>query len=137
MSPNPFESAYEIIRMLDKYNKKFVLCTHAQDDWTKVKVSLLGKEIEKQISYLTVDINKKKGADSWKEATKLIDTDIQKTLVVGDNLEADIFPAIEAGCKYIIWMDRYEEGIPSDIYIPENMEIEIIVIKDLSNIRNL
>jgi FMN phosphatase YigB (HAD superfamily) len=135
VSPNPLDSAYEIIEMLDKYDKKFVLCTHAQDDWTKVKVSLLEKEIEKQIPYLAVDINEKKDANSWKEATQLINIDIQEILVIGDNLEADIFPAIEAGCKNVIWINRKNRKLPEDFQLPD--DISLFIIDDISQLNTL
>ncbi len=127
--PTPYDESYVILKMLNDYNKKIVFCSHAQECWTKIKADFLGKGIEKDIPYLAVDIDGDKNAQSWINSASLIDTHISKTLVIGDTLTADILPAIEAGCKHVIWIDKKGKGLPEDIQISE--DVELIILRDI------
>jgi FMN phosphatase YigB (HAD superfamily) len=131
-STDPYDSAYEILKILKKNSIEFVLCSHAEDDWTNVKVNLLGKELNIDIPYLAVGLSNIKNANSWKEAFKLIDGDISKSLIIGDSLDADILSGIESGCKNVIWIDLYGKGLSDDDVISDG--VKLIIVKDLSEI---
>jgi len=88
--------------------------------------------VGEEIPYLATDISLKKDYVSWQKAVKMIDTRMQNTLVVGDNFYADILPAIQAGCKNLIWIDRGDIGYPKDYVIP--FDVEVTIVNDLSEL---
>jgi FMN phosphatase YigB (HAD superfamily) len=125
-SASPYNSAYEILRILKEANIKFVLCSHAEDDWTNVKVNLLGKELDMDIPYLAVGISSVKDANSWKKSIAMINGNIEESLIIGDSFEADILSAIEAGSKNVIWIDISGVGIPKNASLPDSVNFRVV-----------
>ena len=131
-SPEPFQSASQLIKTLYNCGRKIVLHSHAQEEWTRIKVNLLEKLTGYTLPYLSTPINVTKDSKSWLRAFDIVKTDIVNTLVIGDNLEADIRPPIEAGSKYLIWMNRYKSCPPEDLNLQD--DVELIIVNDISDI---
>ncbi|MHC1716827.1 MAG: HAD family hydrolase [Candidatus Dojkabacteria bacterium] len=131
-SPLPYDSTREVLEMIQSSGKKKMLHSHGQEEVTRVKVEALRDLIGEDIQYLATDITLKKDSESWKKAVSMIGVNIEDTLVIGDNFYADILPAIQAGCKYLIWIKRREETLPEDFLWP--LDIQITVVKDLSEL---
>ena len=131
-SPIPYDSTRRFFDIVISKGKKKVLHSHGQEDITKVKVDMIKSVVGEEIPYLATDISLKRDYVSWLKATAMIDTRMQNTLVVGDNFYADILPAIQAGCKNLIWIDRGDIGYPKDYVIP--FDVEVTVVNDLSEL---
>jgi FMN phosphatase YigB (HAD superfamily) len=70
-----------------------------------------------------VDINKEKGPESWKYSVKRINTPIERTLMMGDSLVADILAGIAAGCRNIVWVNGDLNKLP--LWVREDTSIHI------------
>jgi len=53
----------------------------------------------------------------------------------GDSFSSDIIPSIQAGCKHVIWIDRFNKGLDKDYVIPDG--VEVIVVNDIGQILEL
>lgn len=134
-SPTPFESATEVLRTVTELNIDLLLHSHAQEEWTSIKVKVLESQLGSSLSYLATDINNKKDKESWLKAFDIIQTKPEETLVIGDNFDSDIWAPIEAGCKNLRWIDKLEEGIPNKYEIPD--DVELITIKDVKDVLDI
>lgn len=128
ISPALYDSSISVLRAITSLGLKIVLHSHAQEEWTKIKVSLLENELHENIPYLATDISSEKNFESWIDASNLININIKNILVVGDNLYSDIFPAMEAGCEYVVWLNNRKEDIPS------KKSANMVIIHDISEI---
>ena len=106
ISPPPYQDTYDTLKELIKKGYKIFLHSHAQEEWTKIKIDILEKELGIKIPYLATPITQEKDKNSWKKAIELSQTDINNTLIVGDNLKADILSSIEAGCKNLVLLNK-------------------------------
>lgn len=131
-SPKPFQSAPQLIKTLFDCGRKIVLHSHAQEEWTKIKVNFLEELTGYTLPYLSTPITATKDSKSWIDAFDIVKTDIANTLVIGDNFEADIRPPMEAGSKCLVWMNRYKGTLPQDLNIEDN--VELIVIDDVGKV---
>lgn len=125
-SPTPFEYTESVLKAFLELDKSIVLHSHAQEEWTKIKVELLEELVGAQLPYLSTGIDSEKDKESWLRAFELINCKPENILVVGDNFEADILPAIEAGCKHLVWLDTYDVGLEEKHSIPDDVELFII-----------
>ena len=133
-SPKPYEETAKILNILNSIGVKLALHSHAQEDWTMMKVDMLEKLSELNFdSMFATDISKDKDEEAWLRVFNDSGYDIEKTLVVGDSLKSDIYPAINIGVRYLVWIDRFDYGLPEDM--PE--DIEVMVIRKLSEIENI
>ncbi len=128
-SPVPYDSTKRFLDTVISKGKKKILHSHGQEDITRVKVNMINSLVGEDIPYLATDISLKKDYVSWLKAVAMIGSRMRNTLVVGDNFYADILPAIQAGCKKLIWIDRGDIGYPEDYQIP--FDVEVIVVNDL------
>lgn len=131
-SPEPYEYALKLIKIFDELGKKIVLHSHAQKDWTRVKVELLEKLTGVTLPFKFTPIDSDKDNESWINAIEMVDGKPENTLVIGDNLQSDILSAIDAGCKHLIWIDLRNEGLPQDLILED--DIELFVVNSLEEI---
>jgi FMN phosphatase YigB (HAD superfamily) len=134
-SPTPFEYSADVLKAFLDLDKSVVLHSHAQEEWTKIKVDLLEELVGEDLPYLSTAIYDEKDKESWLKAFELTKSKPENTLVVGDNFEADILPAIDAGCKYLVWLDTHSVGLEEEYTTPEG--VEIVVINKIEDILNL
>ncbi len=131
ISPSLFPYTTDTLNQIDKLNIKMGVYSHAQDSWTKKKVDKIKQEYKEKynrdldLSFFTTDINDSKDSLGWKKAAKHLNFTINNTLVIGDSLTSDIYPAIDAGYKYIVYL-HHSNPIPkiegsADVYITENL----------------
>jgi FMN phosphatase YigB (HAD superfamily) len=132
--PTPYQSVPNILKTFLSCNVKIILHSHAQEDWTKLKTEYLSKLVDYELKYFATPITEDKNKDSWLKAFKVINSKPENTLVVGDNFYADILPSIEAGSKYLTWIDRHEQGLEDKSLSKD--DVELIRIKDIGEILN-
>jgi len=80
------------------------IVTHADEDWTAIKVSTLG--IAQYVTAIhVVPARAHKTAAEWTKALNRFGFLPEEVCVSGDSLKTDINPAYEAGVRRLIWMD--------------------------------
>ena len=130
--PEIYPSIKDLLQSILKTNRQIVLHSHAGEEWTTIKAKKLSELIGYDIPYLATPIDQKKDMKNWLKALNLVNADPINTLVVGDNLEADILPMLEAGSRNATLINRHDEQIPEE-YI-NNEDINISVISDISEL---
>ncbi len=134
-SPPIFEKAPMLVNSFLSTSTAIVFHSHAQDDWTEIKINKIMKEcgLDKydiQLPYLGTPIDKNKDADSWLKAYKVaekyygINVKPDNVLNIGDNWITDIYPGLEVGCKNFIWIRNHTK--PSDDTVDEYGDIKIV-----------
>jgi FMN phosphatase YigB (HAD superfamily) len=136
-SPKVYSSTKEILELILSSGREIVFNSHAQDDWTQIKIQYIASLIEQRdtFPYVAVPIDENKDTESWLEAYSKVETEPQHTLTVGDNFNADIIPAIEAGCNSVVWINPREYELPEDFILPE--EVDLFIIENIEDLRNL
>jgi FMN phosphatase YigB (HAD superfamily) len=124
--PTPYEVAVDVLNTVVNSSRKIALHSHAQEDWTKMKAKYLSKLIDYDIPYLATPIDIEKDSRSWLKAFNLIKSNPKNTLVIGDSFRSDILPSIEAGSRYLTWIDRYEKELPKDFESRDDVELQIV-----------
>lgn len=126
------------VKTLHKFNRlgiKMGVYSHAQKGWTKIKVANIKKEylnrfqMNLKLPFFTTKITDSKDKLGWMNAGKHFKIDFKNTLVVGDSLSSDIFPAIEAGYGYILYLNHNKKG-----EIPTNKVSKVYQTKNLGSI---
>ncbi|MCD4811712.1 HAD hydrolase-like protein [bacterium] len=136
LSPDPFDGTLELLHTLLSFTK-VAICTHSGKDWTKIKTDSLKSRYRKlyknipDIYSYYVDINKPKNTSEWIKAANTTNSTPEKLIAVGDNFDADILPAVEAGYKYIIWLSLYDNDKEQDIKELKKQGVKIAIIKDI------
>lgn len=134
LSPEKYYGAEPVLDVLISDGKKILIHSNAQEDWTNIKV----KTFRHNIPYIAVPIKEKKDAIKWKVAFLRNEVEPENTLVVGDSISSDILPAIQAGCRNVVWIDNHSKGLPIDIVIPNGVNLYVVrSIKDLLFISSL
>lgn len=77
--------------------------THADEDWNRVKIrknfpGLLNEQY-------CVDVAKSKDKKAWQGAGRYFGVDMSRVIVVGDSLQSDVIPALEAGVGGVVWVN--------------------------------
>ena len=136
-SPKVYSSTKEILELILSSGREIVFNSHAQDDWTEMKIQYIASLIEgiDTFPYVAVPITGNKDTESWLRAYSKVDTKPENTLTVGDNFNADIIPAIEGGCKSVVWVNPRGYELPEDFIIPE--DVHLFIIEDIGELRNL
>lgn len=132
--PEMFPHIEQLFEILKRYDLKVALHSHAQYEWTRKKSEEIQEVVQMHLPYLATPISKEKDMESWIEAFMLVEKSPENILVMGDNFYADIVPAIEAGCKNLVWIDANNKGIPNDYMKPEG--VEILVVSGLEDLVN-
>lgn len=135
--PKVYSSTPEILELVLSSGRKVVFNSHAQDDWTQIKIQYIASQINQvdTFPYVSVPITEDKNAESWLQAYSKVDTKPENTLTVGDNFTADIIPAIEAGCKSVVWINPREYELPEDFILPE--DIDLFIVENIEQLRDL
>ncbi len=126
-SPILFPSSIEILNLLKKFNISKGVYSHAQYDWTKIKIELLKQLYQKkynrelELPFFTTDISDEKDLKGWSKAIEHLDFKKETTLVIGDSLTSDILPAINAEIKNLVYISKKDdipwEELPNDVSI--------------------
>ena len=130
--PTIHESIKDILERIIKTNRKIVLHSHAQKEWTAMKAQKLSELVGIDIPYLATPIDEEKDVKNWLKAFSLVNANPKNTLVVGDNLMSDIVPSIEAGSKNVVFIRRNNENIP-EVYV-NGKDINFLIISDISEL---
>lgn len=131
ISPSVFPYTIKTLNLIKNAGVKMGVYSHAQQYWTKMKVEKIQKAFRKKydknldLPFYTTDINDLKDSVGWKKASKHHKFEVKKTLVVGDSLTSDIYPAIDAGYRCLIYL-AHSNPIPkiekrARVYITENV----------------
>ena len=137
-SPQPFPYTIEAIHKIKTFNIPIGVYSHAQKQWTNVKVEKIRNEYFKKygedikIPFFTTNITDLKDKDGWIKAGKYHKTDPIRTLVVGDSLTADIYAAIDAGYKYLVYLSHTNKSVE----VEQRAHAKIFVTKNLSTAFN-
>lgn len=114
-SPSLFPYTVKTLNQIKKLNVNIGVYSHAQYQWTKRKIDRIKKEYKQtynsdlNLSFYTTDINDSKDSTGWEKAAQHLKFPIKNTLVVGDSLTSDIYPAIDAGFKYLVYLFHSNE----------------------------
>jgi FMN phosphatase YigB (HAD superfamily) len=136
-SPKVYSSTKEILELILSSGREIVFNSHAQDDWTQIKIQYIASLIEQRdtFPYVAVPIDENKDTESWLEAYSKVETEPQHTLTAGDNFNADIIPAIAAGCKAVVWINARGYELPENFILPE--DVDLFIIENISKLREL
>ena len=126
------EGSDSFLRLIYRIGLPFVFNSNAQYGWTKTKIDVFEEEIGAEIPFNAVDISKRKDAQTWIRSVDKIGKSIETTLVIGDSLVADILPAIEAGCKNLVWIKGDLEKLSFEI--TDNPDIHIWCVDSIKDL---
>ena len=132
-SPEIIDGALEVSKKIMELELPYIYTSNAQEDWTIVKVMKFQKELGvEDIKYNAIDIDKVKNEEDWLQSADIINIPIEKNLIIGDSLDADIFPGIRAGCRNLVWIGGDVNKLPLNIKEDPNIHIWCVdSIKDL------
>jgi phosphoglycolate phosphatase-like HAD superfamily hydrolase len=137
-SPQPFPYTIEAIHKIKTFNIPIGVYSHAQKQWTNVKVEKIRNEYFKKygedikIPFFTTNITDLKDKEGWIKAGKYHKIDPKRTLVVGDSLTADIYAAIDAGYKYLVYLSHTNRSVE----VEQKALAKIFIAKNLSTVFN-
>ncbi len=133
IAPEKIEGSVEALRYFKEQNLPFIFNSHGQELWTEMKVNTFADDLAVEaIPYNAVDINEVKDFRSWKQSADKIEVQMEYVLAIGDSLTADILPAIEAGCRYLVWIKGNPALLPFEIQNNPDINIWIVdSVKDL------
>ena len=114
-SPEPYSKTKYVIETIRSFCLPIIVHSDAQEGWTDIKIQRLKEDIGFTLLYLATDLKRKKGFESWKEAVTQIERDMSEMLIVGDSLKSDIIPALEAGCKHVVWLNHFGKELPEEL----------------------
>ncbi len=136
-SPKAYSATKEILELILSSGREVVFNSHAQEDWTEIKIQYIASLIDgvDTFPYIAVPITASKDAKSWSEAYSKVNTRPENTLTVGDNFNADIIPAIQAGCKSVVWINVGGYELPKDFILPE--DVHLLVIENIEELKDL
>lgn len=127
------------VKTLHKFNRlgiKMGVYSHAQKGWTKVKIAKIKKEylnrfqMTLKLPFFTTKITDSKDKQGWIDAGNHFKIDFKNTLVVGDSLSSDIYPAIQAGYGYVLYLSHSNKIME----IVSNKESKVYQTKNLGSI---
>jgi FMN phosphatase YigB (HAD superfamily) len=132
-SPKAFEGLKELFQLIVESERTISYHSHAQEPWTDIKVEYMSSISSMEpFPYLATPIDQKKDVEAWKKAINQSKQEVEEILVIGDNFEADIIPAMQAGVKNFVWINKLERSIPQDFVLPE--DVCIYTVNELSEI---
>lgn len=146
--PNLYPSTLRILNIIDSTEDiNISIYSHAQHNWTKIKVEkiqeLYKKKYKKQIElkFVTTPIEESKDSLGWKRAAEIVDTTLENSLVIGDNWHADILPAVYAGCKNLIWINRKrsltKERTDEIGFIKKKAKANVYIVNNISGVKQV
>ncbi len=133
-APLIFPSTLDKLHSINELGIKIGVYSHAQHDWTEIKIEKIKDEYKKKynkeivLPFFTTEITNLKDYQGWKKAGEYHSFILQNTLVVGDSLTSDIYPAIEAGYMHLIYLSHGRE-------VPEFKTIsKVYITNDISTL---
>ncbi len=133
VSPEIIDGSLEVSKKIMELELPYIYTSNAQENWTIVKVKGFEEELGVQgIMYNAIDIDKVKDEDDWNRSADMIDIPIEKSLIIGDSLEADIMAGIRAGCRNLVWIGGDLEMLPLEIR--ENPDIHIWCVDSVKDL---
>lgn len=135
-SPSLFPYTLNSIKKLHDLGINMGVYSHAQKIWTKIKVEKIkdeyfnkyGKKLN--LKFFTTKIEDSKDKEGWSDAGEYFKLNFEKTLAVGDNLDFDIYSAIEAGYKYLVYLSHSSEKVP----LKNSKNAKVFVIKNIKEL---
>ncbi len=133
-SPEILPGVLEVLDMLDRRGIRIGVHSHAQNEWTEIKVQYLkeaffhayGREIE--IQFFSTSLDSIKNEKGWEEAIEEFDFEMERTLVVGDNLRDDILAASKIGVPNLVFVSNGRDiDVPKDKGILEVENIQKVL----------
>lgn len=104
-APEFHEGVIEFLQKLHALGKEIKFVTHAEEEWTKLKIKALEKATGFNFNYLCTPVERDKDSSDWKDAAGKFSG--KEVLVIGDNPKADILEALKAG--FVAIKISYEE----------------------------
>ncbi len=133
VSPEIIDGALDVSKKIMELELPYIYTSNAQESWTIIKVRGFEEKLGVQgIKYNAIDIDKVKNEDDWKESADTIDIPIEKSLIIGDSLDADIMAGIRAGCKNLVWINGNIDKLPAEI--KENPDIHIWCVDSIKDL---
>lgn len=129
-SPPLYPKTLEVLHSIQENNIRKGVYSHAQRAWTEIKIERIRKLYYQKyntllsLPFFTTDIQDDKNSYGWKMAARFLNFKLENTLVIGDNLESDIIPAINAGCKNLVHISKNVENLEK--IIPEGVSVNSI-----------
>lgn len=133
VSPEMIDGALDVSKKIMELELPYIYTSNAQESWTTIKVRGFEDELGvSDIMYNAIDIDKVKNEDDWNGSAEMIGIPIEKSLIIGDSLDADIMAGIRAGCKNLVWIKGNIEKLPLEIRENKNIHIWCVdSVKDL------
>ncbi len=109
-SPLTFSYTVGTLHKINRLGIKMGVYSQAQNGWTKVKVANIKNEYQKRyhinlkLPFYPTKITDSKDKQEWINAGTHFKINFNNTLVVGDSLTSDIYPAIQAGYGYALYL---------------------------------
>lgn len=133
IAPEKIEGSVETLMYFKEHNLPFIFNSHGQELWTEMKANTFADDLDMEaVPYNSVDINEVKDFRSWKLSANKIEVPMEYVLAIGDSLTADILPAIEAGCRYLVWIKGNPALLP--IAIQNNPDINIWIVDSVKDL---
>lgn len=129
--PRIREGATQTLDVFQKGGIQTGLVTHANNEWTFRKLEQTG--LKRYFADRDIHVIDEKGfktPDAWKEAIETYQKRPIETIVVGNSLSSDIYPAVEIGVKEAYWLNVDDGSANIAENLPENV-VEIAGIHAL------
>jgi len=131
------EGALQLLRSLDENGIKKGIVTNADYGWTHIKMLTSGLYAFFPESELltVVPPYEKKVKEHWEATSHRLGGDCSHTMIIGDNIHADVNPALELGA-YAIFLNEPQNTYKTRLEGLENLSSKIIVIESLGELPN-
>lgn len=123
----PYEQAIQTVNMFTEAGARCHLVTHAEENWTMIKLAGTGLNKFGTISCLDIDIPK---AVQWESTFKRIELDPQRVIVIGDNPEADIVPTVKLGATAV----HIDNNAMSSSTLPPDIKKHVITVGEIREV---
>lgn len=136
--PSPYQNTISTLREVCKSGVNVAFHSHAQKEWTEMKVNYIKSELGNlglYLPYLATDITKEKDKDSWLTAFSMVGGSTKNIMVVGDSANSDLIPPLQVGCRHVVWLNRKGSSIPDILYDYKYKGKCIYMVSDIGELR--
>ena len=136
-SPEAYRSTKDILQLILDSGFKIGFNSHAQQDWTEMKISYISKLLDDfpELPFIAVPIENQKDPESWATLYEMTGTKAENVLTVGDNFNSDILSAMKAGCRTLVWINKRGGEIPKDFLLEE--DVHLYIIKNIAELKDI
>ncbi len=125
-APELKEGALQTLDIFRQAGIEMAVLTHSSAEWAEIKLRERGLDFYFGDDVYTVDVNVSKGATHWVQTIDELGVNPKRVLVIGDNIEADILAAYQAGVIYLIYVeaawDAFKDGdLPEGVFQVEKL----------------